>query len=48
MTSKDVSLTDVMDSVNDRDKLRKLSKLHLDYKKEKWRHTFTGLGQKEH
>jgi len=46
--SKDVSLTNVMDSVNDRNKLRKLSKLYRTTRKKTGGIPLTGVGQKEH
>jgi hypothetical protein len=46
--SKDVSLIGVMESVNDRDKLRKLSKLYWTARKKTGGITLTGVGQKEH
>jgi len=45
--SKEVNLTDVMDSVNDRDKLWKLSKLYWTSRNKTGCIPFTGVGQKE-
>jgi len=44
--SKEVILTNVMDSVNDRDTLRKLSKLYWTARKKTGYIPFTGAGQK--
>jgi len=45
--SKEVNLTDVMDSVNDQNKLRKLSKLYWTARKKTGCIPFTDVGQKE-